>query len=289
MFILMSVGFTVRKTKLIDDKAIQGMTNVLLYVVTPCILIDAFQIDINPDILKNLGIMAFGAAFFLTVSYWFSKLAFAGSGEERRKINIYSSVYSNCGFIGFPLLSALFGQMGVLLGSAYVAMFTFFYWTHGVYLYSGNKDDISLKKALINPGVIGTFIGLALFFLKIRLPYVLSSGVKYMASMNTPLAMVVVGTYFVKADLLKTVKKLDIYAVSAVKLIAAPVFTALVCRVVKLDPVTAGALTVLCGCPTAAVAVLFAGKYGLDAAYASELVAVTTLLSIFTLPLVMLI
>ena len=174
-------------------------------------------------------------------------------------------------------------------GAIYLALFTLLYWTHGVYLYTGDKKSISAKSLLLNPGVIGAVLALLLFFLKIELPNFLSDTVKGVAALNSPLSMLILGTYLAKVDMKKALSRLSLYKVVFIRLLLSPMITILLLTVAKIvfkaDNTVLLSVLIPASAPAAAVSALFAHRFGEDATYASELVAISTLLSIGTMPL----
>ncbi len=288
VFILITVGFILKKCKMIDENGSKQLTNILLMIVTPCVLISSYQKEFKTEYAFNLFLAAVFAILIHVIMIVISSLLYRREETKRYRINIFSAIYSNCGFMAIPLLSAVLGDDGIFYGSAYLAIFNIFYWTHGVIVYSGTKKALSLKKAFLNPGVIGTVLSLLLFVLQIRLPKVLLEPVKYLAGLNTPLAMIVLGAYLANINFKNTLKKVSIYTVSLLRLIVFPVIAILLAKIMCLDNTVATALLISSACPTATVTTLFAAKFNLDAEYASELVSISTILSIITIPLVML-
>ena len=288
IFILIAVGFILKKAHLIDEHTSKQLTSILLIIVTPCVLINSYQKEFKPELVLNLLMAAVFTIIIHVVMIIISTVIYKKEETKRYRINIFSAVYSNCGFMAIPLLMAVLGEDGVFYGSAYLAIFNIFYWTHGVCLYTGNRKSFSLKKAFLNPGVVGTLLSLLLFLLNISLPAILLEPVKYLAGLNTPLAMIILGTYLANINFAKTLKKLSIYTVSLLRLIIFPILALILAKIMGLDSSVTTSLIISSACPTAAVATLFAAKFGLDAEYASEVVSVSTILSIITIPLIML-
>lgn len=281
---LMAVGFVLAKAKLLTDIGIKQMTDILLIIVTPCVLINAYQKELSGELLKNLLSAAFFSLVSLTVSIILCTLIFRKEQTLKYRVSIFGAVYSNCGFMAIPLLSAAMGEMGVFYGSAYLAVFTVLYWTHGIAMYAGTVKEISAKKIITNPGIIGTAAAVGLFLLRIKLPYALNRTVSYLASLNTPLAMIIMGTYLAKVNVPNALKNKSIYLVTVIRLLIIPLITLLFAGIMNIDSTAAKAILISSSCPTAAVTALLAAKYRLDAQYATEIVAVTTILSIITVP-----
>lgn len=287
IFVLMAVGFVCSKAKLINEKGTRQMTDVLLLIVMPCVLIKAYQKEFSKELIFGLLMSALFALVIHIIGIVISTLVFKREESLRYRINIFSSVYSNCGFMAIPLLDAAVGTDGVFYGSAYLAVFTILNWTHGICLYSGSLKEISVKKIITNPGIIGTTIAIILFVTGIKLPYVLEESVSYLAGLNTPLAMIVTGAYLTRVDFKKALKNVSIYLVSVLRLVIVPIIALVVAKIINIDALIAKSVLIAAACPTAAVAALFATKYDLDSTYAAEVVSITTILSVVTIPLVL--
>lgn len=287
IFVLMAVGFVCSKARLINEKGTRQMTDVLLLIVMPCVLIKAYQKEFSKELIFGLLMSALFALVIHIIGIVISTLIFKREESLRYRINIFSSVYSNCGFMAIPLLDAAVGTDGVFYGSAYLAVFTILNWTHGICLYSGSLKEISVKKIITNPGIIGTTIAIILFVTGIKLPYVLEESVSYLAGLNTPLAMIVTGAYLTRVDFKKALKNVSIYLVSVLRLVIVPIIAVVVAKIINIDALIAKSVLISAACPTAAIAALFATKYELDSTYAAEVVSITTILSVVTIPLVL--
>lgn len=286
MFLLIVLGFIIKKCKLITKEGSKQLSDILLIIVTPCVVIKAYQVDFEFELASGLLTAFIAATVINVVSILVSKLIFGRSRTPRGQIDQYCAAYSNCGFMAIPLLEAVLGAEGVFYGSAYLAVFNILNWTHGIYLYTQDRKSLSLKKILINPGVIGVVIGLALFFARIRLPGVLYTAVDYMAGLNTPLAMLLLGVFLADVNFSTALKNGRLYLVSFVRLVLVPVIGILLLKLPFVGAAVAVAVLIPAACPSATAAALFAAKYDLDAGYASEIVALNTLMSIVTIPLI---
>ena len=202
-------------------------------------------------------------------------------------IERFSAVYSNCGFMGIPLASALFGAEGVLYVTAFLTIFFFFSWTHGIMMLTGKRDMRALLKVMRSPTVIGIGIGLVLYFTRLELPSVLTETMNFIADLNTPLAMIASGVSVAQANLLGALKNLRVYWVSACKLLILPILTMLLCLCCPFAAEEVRVVVLLlAAAPSAAMCTLQCQKLGLHDVYASQIFALTTILSMGTLPLV---
>ncbi len=287
IFILISVGFVLTKTKKIDDVGVKQLTDILLIAVTPCVIVQAYQKEFDVKFLEGLMLSALATLIIHIIAVVLSFVVFRKKENTRYRVARFASVCSNCGFMAIPLLSAALGSDGVFYGSAYLVVFTLFYWTFGIYICTEDiKKCFSIRSIFINPGVIGVIVGMVLFFGRITLPNVLASAVNFMASLNTPLAMLILGAFLVKVDVLKAFKNIDLYIVCFLRLLLIPVLSILTIALLKIEPTIAKTVLICAACPVATVTSLFASKYELDSVFASETVAISTIVSIITIPLI---
>jgi len=289
VLLIIIVGYFLTKIKYLDDNSTAKLTNILLMVVTPCMIVKAFQKEFDPTYLKNFIITLFLSILVHILGMICAKLFFKKDENGRYKVKRFSTIYSNAGFMGLPLLSSVLGQDGVFYGSAYLVVLTVLYWTHGVYIYTEDKKQLAVKKILFNPGVISTVVGLVFFFTNFKMPYVMDQTLTHLANMNTPIAMLILGKYLTEVDFKKIFKDKSIYAVCFVRLVFVPVLFALILKVLPIDETVARSAIISAACPIAVAATLFANKFNSDAPYSSQVVSISTILSVITIPLVFLI
>ncbi|HOA55825.1 MAG TPA: AEC family transporter, partial [Clostridiales bacterium] len=154
LFLIMFVGFIAKKTGIINDAVSKKLSELLLKITNPLLVLSAFQMDFSPDIMNNVLLVFIFAVVANLVSILLGQVLFVRQKNEIKKIMKFTAVYSNCGFMGFPVLESLFGRTGILYGSIYVAVFNIFLWTNGMAIFSSseklNRD--SIKKIVLNPG-----------------------------------------------------------------------------------------------------------------------------------------
>lgn len=288
LFLLIGAGYTVTKAGLLTKSGANQMTNVLLTLVTPSVIINAFEIPFDKSKLIWLCVAAASAVATHILGILIGKPFFRKSSEQKLPVYRYAITYSNCGFMALPLIQAIAGAEGVFYGAVYVVVFNLFAWTHGVMLMSGGKGNISLKRVLINPGVIGTCIALILFFFSLNLPSPVHSAVQMLASLNTPMAMVVIGAFLSNVNFKSALLQKEIYLVSAIRLLVIPLVVIFVLHWLKLPEPLYKACVISASAPCAANASLFASRFSKDTGLAGELVAFSTACSIMTMPLLLL-
>lgn len=289
LYILVAVGAIADKTGIYTEKVAKSCTDLLFYIITPAVIIESFlSLDYNHETAKGLfTAMACGFALH-TVAALISSLVFNRCSREQSCIYKYACVYGNCGYMALPLASAVLGDEGVFYCSAVIISFQIFSFTHGIYVITkgkgGEKVKFDFKKLIINPGVLSVIIGLPIFLLSVKLPVIISSPLHYIASLNTPVAMLIFGTYIANTDFKSIFKNWRIFAVALVKLIILPLLLMAAFRLMGITGALLVALSISAGAPTANNTVMFAAKYDRNTGLASQTVAVVSFVSIITLP-----
>lgn len=284
LFLLMAVGYFFGTKGLLSDNTLSQMSKLLLSVVIPCAMIDVFQVERAPETDGQLLVTSAALAGLYALYILLSILLFRREGDMTQGVLRCSSIYGNVGFMGLPLIQSVMGNEAAMAAAMNLAVFNAVTFSHGAAAIGG-KGAFSPKKAVLNPGVIGFVIALGLYLLNVRLPGPVGSAVGYLGSLNTPLAMIVIGGQMAGTNLAAAIQDRRLYLASAVKLIGLPVLTALVLFPFRLDAVTYTALVILSGCPTAGINSLFAQSMGKDAGLAARQLTLSTLLCILTLPL----
>ncbi len=284
LFLMILVGFAITKKGLLTSVGAAQMTNLLLYIVTPCVIISSFEsMEFNSKSVGELLIAAGCAVVTHIVGFLLGFLIFRKSERKDKVTLICNCALSNCGFMGIPMAEALLGGHGVFLTSVYIAVFNVFSWTVGYMMFTGGK--LNIKKAVINPGVIGTLIGLIIFFANISLPYPVFSAVKYIAGVNSPLAMVVIGFYLATVPLKFQRGDGKMFVSIALRLIAVPLICLALFRLCGIRGELLQACVTPAAAPTAAIVMMFAAKFDGNTNLASKSMSYSHILSIIAMPL----
>jgi predicted permease len=289
LFALMAVGYACRRKGLFSDAFVKGAVNLLLLVVTPCLIIHVFQRPFTKELLANLG-MALAAAFFAHgVGLLFAETCFRRVDEMRKGILKFGTVFSNGGFMAIPLEYALLGAEGAFYGAVYVVVFNLLCWTYGLKVMCGHLKGLDKRILFVNPGTIGITVGLPLFLTSTTLPQLIGEPIRYLSELNTPLAMIIIGYYLADARFSAYFRCAPALVASGLRLLVIPSIVLAVLMMIRgfgLDPVMAVALTASASAPVAAMDSMFAAKYGKDVDLSVGLVSVTTLISIITMPFI---
>lgn len=295
MFLLIIVGFGLYKIKMISDATNKQLTSIVLYVVTPALIIQTYQLDYDATQAKNMLLGFFLSFISIVVAILFSYVLHYKSKKESLDTERFSVIFTNCGFMAIPLMNALFGAIGVFYCNTYLTVFNFIIWTYGIKLMNHKSEESGKKtmkerlKPFLTPTMISIVVGLIMYFFRIKLPSPVAKTTEYLASMNTPLAMLVSGVYIAQSNLLSAIKKLRVYYVAVFKCFLVPLLVMGIFNLFPLDNMLLTTILISTSCPTAATTMLFASKFERDVETASNIFTITTLMSIISLPLVILV
>lgn len=286
MFIIVIIGVICYKTKLITDEGKKQLSSLVMYIVNPLLIFLSYQTDFKTDLLEGLIWTTIMAAITYAVFILLTKVIIRDKDNRETAIERFSVIYSNCGFMGTPLIFGVFGSEGVFLQNGFITVFNLCVWTHGIMSMKGQRDSKSVLRAFKTPALIAVFLGLICFFLQVRLPEIPYNALNHIAEMTTPLAMLVAGASVAGSNVVKSLKNPRIYLITFFKLIAFPLIALLIMFILPA-PETAKLITLIeIACPTAAIGMMFAINFNKNSEYCSQIFTVTTLLSMITLPFI---
>ena len=225
LFILIIIGVILAKTKVLGENGVKNMTDLVLYTVTPCVIVKSFIREFDAAALKNL-LLSFLIAILSHIGFiLISRILIRDKDESNQAVLQFGTIFSNCGFMSIPLQQALLGDTGVFYCSSYIAIFQLFIWSYGILTMSGDKKYVTPKKLIINPGLIGLGVGLVIFLLSIPIPKIIAEPISYMASLNTPLPMIVIGYHLAHSKLIEGIKNFKCLYAIFIKLFLFPLLT----------------------------------------------------------------
>ncbi|GEP24786.1 AEC family transporter [Lentilactobacillus diolivorans] len=291
MFCLMLVGVLINKLNFMHSQTSNDLTNILLYIVSPCLIIGAFEQRYSANRMQQLLLVCLGIAIFYIVEITIAKFAFSGIKDHNlRRIAKYGSIYSNAGFMGVPLTSALFGNSGVFFAVASLAGFNIFSWTHGVSLFKNkattNDRWQNIREIIINPNIIAIILGLIIFSVSYQLPGPVNEVVHYVSSINTPLSMIVIGNSLANIKISRQLIDWHLWLALIFRNLIFPVVAILVLTLLGVSGIALDTTILMAACPVAGIVVLFTLQAKGDASPAVALMSLSTILSLITIPLV---
>lgn len=284
MFLMMFIGYVLFKKKMFNDDAIKQISNFLVRFIIPCVLVTSFIREFNVVDFKNLGI-TFALSFVaIAIGIVYANIVYKKGNTNIEKFGV---IFSNASFIGIPIISALFGKDAVFYLSAYIATFIISVWTYGIFLISEDKAQVSFKKVITNPNIIAIILGLVLYITPIQLPEIFADVLRSVGAMNTPLSMIVLGTYLAKDSLIKLFTNKKCYIVALNRLLIVPIFTIIFLKFIP-NEYNILKLIVLVdnSVPSANMLAIFSQMFDKDSTYGAHIVSFTTVACIVTIPII---
>lgn len=271
----------------IDDKGQKLLSKMLLYFINPCLIINSFNREFDPSKLKELSFLII-VSFILHIFMIGLAILFTLKKTDINIIDRLSTVFTNCGFIGIPLIRGVFGDQGVFYLMGYLIVFNILLWTWGLYQMS---STINVKKIITNPNIIAVFLGLIIFCLPFELPQMIAKPISMIGDMNTPMAMILIGIMFSNFKMEKTYvgKLLKITFVRLILISFANLFILILINKIfgqSLDNCRTMLFVAYISsmCPVATSVPSVTCIYDKDTSYASLVVSVTSLFSMLTIP-----
>lgn len=285
MFALMLLGLLLSRRGMITEQGSRDLSNVLLYAVIPCVILRSYMSEFSTEKLRAMGLSALIAVIAFAASI---AVAYLTCGT-RHRIENFAVAFGNAGFIGIPLVTAVFGPEAAFYVVSFSTFANLLQWTYGIVIISGKKETMNLRMVFVNPVFISMVIGIALFVLQPTLPTVVTGTIGYIADGNTVLAMIILGYYLSKVQLRGLFADVRLYLFSALRLLVIPAVTILVFLPFHFARGEITLITLIAAAtPIASSTAIFAQKFDQDYRRAVSYVCLSTILSVATLPLVML-
>ena len=295
LFVIVGIGFLAGRFKMLSANATSDISAFIMKVTLPATILQSMFREFDARVVRDgvycliLGVVL--VAVYLGLSLFLRRALRVG----RKRLGIWSfaSAFSNAGFMGFPVANAIYGPDGVFFAAMFVMAINLVAYTLGITVLmkdGGEGKKTSLLKAMLNGATISTILGLIIFVTQIRLPGVVTTVVDYLAATTTPMSMFLTGLYVAGNKLTELVTDRDVLTSAGVKLLLMPLIAF---AVIKLLPLGAGTVArnttlLVMAMPSPAVTMILASRYKCDTGFAGRAVCVSTLLSVGTIPLMML-
>ena len=289
MALLIILGFILRKTRVIDERVQRGLSNILLYAVLPFNLISSSQYEYSREMILALIAVAGASLCYFSFSIigmriFVSKLKME---DQERRVVLMTSVFMNTGFVGFPLMKAIFGAKGLLLASCFNIMFNLFMYSYGEHKLSGQKANI--RNMVTNPVSLATVAALILFVVPWRMPSHVIETIDIVGNMTVPLAMIMIGSTLTTVDIKKLITDKWCYLANSLRLVIFPLImlgaVILVRHYVHMMPVTATTIVLMTALPCGSMNVIFSEKFNCAPKLCARTFAQSVVIMIGTIPL----
>lgn len=288
LYAIVAVGFIADKTGVFTRSSGKRVTDLLFNIILPVAVVKSFLVmERTPERIKGLALTLALSILTHLVAIGIATFVFPVKKDKMLSgLYRYALVFTNAAFLALPLAQSVIGDEGVFYCSIYVGVFNAFAFTYGIFEMSGHTAKIGAKKIVLNPGTLSVLIGVPLFLLQPQLPEFLMKPVEMVASINSPLAMIVFGTFLAHANFKRIFTNKKVFLVSALGLVVVPSVMLLIYKIIGVSGNMLVALTVSAAAPTATNTAMYAGKYDNDTEAASEVVAGSSVFSILTMPLI---
>jgi len=282
---MIAIGYGVTKCGLLSEKSRGELTNLVVNVILPCNIFAAFMGGVTPDMLRVSGVILLCAFGLQLLAFILNKVLYIKVPQEKGLVLKYATITNNAGFMGLPILGAVFGDIGILYGSIFLIPMRILMWTSGLSLFTSMGGKDKLKNLVTHPCMIAVALGVIYVFIPLSLPAFLSYAIIWVGEMTRVMPMIIVGAILSGVKLKESLDKYCFYF-SLFRLIVIPAIMFTVLSLLGLDPVVIGVTVLMAAMPAALVTAILSEKYGKDAAFASKTVFISTILSIITLPVI---
>ena len=284
MFMMMAVGAVCYKVGFITKEGSRVLTNIACYVSTPAVIVRALATKFDPAIAVNVAGVVVVTCVLMVVSIVVARVAYCINGNRVAQVGI---IVSNMGFVGIPLVEHVVGPDYVIYISAVIAAQIPFVWTYCVWLISGDVKDVSAKKVITNPTIISVVAGFAMFICSYELTGVLESFVDGIANLNTGAGMLLLGVFLAQSDIRSLICTRSIYKASALRLLVVTGASAVLLAPLPMPVACKAVVLIAFAAPCGTVSCMFSQLFGGDYRYGAGLVTISTLLSLVSMPLML--
>ena len=289
MMILLAVGFIATKAGVLDEGRCRVINELLLNVLIPALIISGFTGGYDENKLQNLLLSLLLSCVGMAISVLLSNILIRKKGSLQLGSERGNAAFPNVGFLGIPLVQALYGAEGVLYIAMYTTIYNMIQWSYGDILISGQFSKQRLINAMKSPMMVASYAGLAIFFLRIPVPDVIAAPISSLGACCSVLPMLLIGSSLTRCDVRSVLKKIRTYAVLATRLLIVPMVFIIVIRFMDIPEIVKVSMLIPTACPPAAATTMICLREHLNDAYPSAVVGLGTMLSVVTIPLVVLI
>lgn len=289
--IILALGFLLGKLKLISESTNKQVVNLLLMVFMPAALFSAFPSEFSEESLKLFFAGLLGGVVVMFALIFVSKLVFNKfiyKGEMRFESQ-FAFIFNNATFLGYPIVAYTFGEQGIIPYCGFIIAFNIALFSYGVFLFERKMSWRLVRDTVLNPNIIAVFLGMLVFLLNIPLPSFVADAAEFTGAATVPLSLICIGFMLSSANFKKLIRKWRLFLTAFIQLTLGPTVTYFLLSWLQFPTEVVVVCTLIQALPTATSLGLFAAKYGGNEVESSELVTISTLMSVATLPVIILI
>lgn len=287
LVIVMAVGAVFGRRGLLDEKCTGYLNGVVMKIAFPALILASMDKDFTTELLRNsLGLVVISACCFGAVIV-FLEIWRKLSKRPEKELGMlqFLVIFGNTAFMGYPVISAIYGDTGVFYASMFNLMHNFVCFSYGLMLLKRDRKT-SAKQLFGNVGFIATVIGFLIFIIPGTLPYVIHRPLEWVGNLTIPICLLIVGAKLGRAKPRDLVRPASIWMTSLIRLVAFPAVLLAVLGALHLNEYWIAIPTIIFGTPVALTAAAFAAEYGNDEYTVGKAVALSNLLAVVTMPIV---
>lgn len=283
IFLLVAVGFLLKRTGLVGTEGQKNMNDLVIYVILPCNILKAFMMDFADGMGEELLIVLLLSIGVQILSVIYGKLVFGRKPEGKRKCLQYGTICSNAGFLGNPVAEGVFGSYGLLLASVFLIPQRIMMWTEGLATFSGTKEGkAAVKKVVTHPCILACLLGIVLLLTGWRFPAPVTGAITYIGSCNTAMSMMIIGMILGSMDY-RTLYDRTVVTYTVHRLVVIPLLVYGLLYFLPISQTVRGLIVLLVAMPAGATTSILASKYQMEPEFATKMVIFSTLLSLPTI------
>lgn len=285
IFIMITIGFLVKKKEMITREGQKNLTDLVIYIILPCNILNSFMVGNSQELHTQLFMVMVISIGIQIFSSLVGKLIYCKKELSHRMNLQYGMICSNAGFLGNPIAEGMFGETGIAMANVFLLPLRIMMWSSGLAIYARSNDwKANIKKVITHPCILSCLLGIVIMCLQISIPTVLNNVIQTIGRCNTALSMLIIGMILAQADL-RLLFDMEVFTYSVLRLVMMPALVYGMCRLFSIPYLVTGICVILTGMPAGATTSILASKYHADEVFATKLVVGSTVLSMVTIPL----
>ena len=288
LFIIVIVGYVLCKLGYMGDKFDQKLSAIVIDLTCPALILSSVMGNTLPDRSLIMPLLGVGfLTYFILLIFGFLVPRLITKNRDDQGMIGFALMFANVGFIGYPIVSSIFGPHAIFYAALLNMPNTFFIFTAGVMLVKGEYSIRQLNpKVLFSPAMIAAFVAALLVALNVHTPDIIARPVTMVGNITVPAALMVIGSSMARLPLKEIIGSTKVYVSSVIRLVVIPLSLYFLFKVCGVDEVVNDINTVVIAMPVASFGTMFCMKYGRNPALMTEITFITTVFSIITIPLV---
>ena len=284
MFLLVGIGFFIRKKEIVQTEGRMNMINLCLYITLPFNVLHSFLRQWDWNLFIAYGVILLLSVGFNAVSVFFSAILYKKQEVNRQKSLKYGTIISNSGFLGNPMVEGIYGSEGLLYAALFMLPVRIVMWTIGIAVFLKGRKEKLWKNVLTHPCIVAIYVGVVVMVCGIQFPTFVEKTIVGISGCNTPLSMMLIGMMLAEVKPKGLIDKTMVFY-TAIRLLVIPAVVFAIIAFLPIDGMLRGITVIMAGMPAPITTALLSAKYGGDEKYATGMVFLSTISSLITLPI----